>query len=149
MTAIGRATVRRIATTAYVAAVLAVVLQAALPPPAVARESGGQAATNSERPARESRSASGPSEDLNCLGLSARDIAELRDTPDLRAEIEAACRATEAMTYAEDKPLPFPLWVVVVAAVVAIAFSAGLCWYYFARGTDVPWFWQSWWASWW
>jgi hypothetical protein len=107
VTAVGAARVRRVATRGCLAAVLAGALPASLPPPPPAAASAPAQTTGSERPAREGRSRSAPSDDLSCLGLVDRDIAVLRDDPELRAQMVAACRATATMKYADEKPFPF------------------------------------------
>ncbi len=142
MIAIGAARVRRIATTGCLAAVLAVVLPGAFPPPpAAALESDSPRVSGSERPAREGASRITASEDPRCVGLDARDIAELRHDPGVRAQLDELCRATATMKYADEKPFPYPLWAVVVLAVVGI----GTCWYYFVRrGTGLPWWHGGW-----
>jgi hypothetical protein len=146
VTAIGGATVRRIRHGLCLAAVVAVVLPAAgQPPPAAALDSGPRQATSSHRPAREGRSQSSPSDDLTCPGIDAGDIAKLRDSPDLRPDIDELCHTLATMKYTNEKPYPFPTWIVLVAAVVGLAFGLGLIWYYcIQRDTDIPWFWSGW-----
>jgi hypothetical protein len=144
--ATGGDTVRRIATTASLVAVMAVVLAAAVhPPPAGALGSGTREETGSARPAHAGPTPSSPSGDRACPRLDARDAAKLPDSAELRAEIDDVCRTAATMTYADEKPSPFPLWIVVVAAIVVIALGLGLVWYYcIKRDTDIPWFWSGW-----
>jgi hypothetical protein len=118
-----------------------------LPSPAVALEAAPWHAASGEQPTRDRRSRSTATEDV-CAGLGAREIAELRESPELRAAI-AACRTAATMTDADEKPLlaRVPSWLIAVAAAVAIAISAGIVWYYcIRRDTDVPWFLRSWWS---
>jgi hypothetical protein len=139
--AVCAAALRRIAATGCLAAMLAVVLPAALQPsPAVALEH----ATSSDQPTRDARSRRSPAEDPACPGFNARDLSELRDSSERRAEIDELCHTIATMKYAHRDPFPVPIWVLVVLAVVGIPFTFGIYWYAIVHDTDVPWPWRVW-----
>ena len=124
---------------------LALALLAAVGSPwAAARDAGLRQVTSSERPARDSRPPDRTRKELTCPGLAARDIAELRDIPEI--DIDELCRAAaEAAKDTDDESsFPVPLWLLVVSAVVAIAFSAAILWYSITRDVEVPRPWRWW-----
>lgn len=119
-------------------------LAAAQSPAARAREAGQHHVASSNGPARDTRSPERSRDDPTCQGLTAREIAALREIPEI--DTDELCRsAAEATKNAhDDASFPYPLWLVVVVAVVAIAFSAVILWYSIAYDAEVPRPWRWW-----